>query len=91
MNSIDLWSVHGHCKCQLNTEHENSYRELAEHPLTCTNLGCESSLNVIQAAAANFSVVQMFTVLLYTAIKQHCLIGSIVWWPRRACSPVAHL
>ena len=77
MNGIDECSVHGHYTCQLNTEHETPYRELAGHPLTCTNFGCESSLRVIRAAAAHFPVVRMFTVLLYTAIRQHRLIDSI--------------
>ena len=77
LNGIDECSVHGHYTCQLNSEHEKPYRELAGHPLTCTNLGCESNLRVIRAAAAHFPVLRMLTVLLYTAIRQHRLIDSI--------------
>ena len=69
--------MHGHYTCQLNSEHEKPYHELAGHPLTCTNLGCEINLRVIRAAAAHFPVVRMLTVLLYTAIRQHRLIDSI--------------
>ena len=77
LNGIDECSVHGHYTCQLNSEHEKPYRELAGHPLTCTNLGCGSNLRVIRAAAGHFPVVRMLTVLLYTAIRQHRLIDSI--------------
>ena len=77
LNGIDECSLHGHYTCHVNTEYEKPYRELEGHPLTYTNLGYESNLRVIRAAAAHFPVVRMFTVLLYTAIRQHCLIESI--------------
>ena len=63
----------------LNAHHRMPYHELAGHPLPCTTVStdCESSLRVLRAGATHFPLLKRLVGLLYEAIRQHRLLGSI--------------
>ena len=81
MNDVDIGcNVHGHYTVALDTfsvDGENLYRDLAGHPLSCTNSGCRSNLRILQGAAPHFSVLRTLLCLLYEVIRHHKMLHSI--------------
>ena len=53
--------MYGHYTTALDTlsvDGEKLYRDLAGHPLPCTNSGCMSSLRILRGAAPHFPVLR---------------------------------
>ena len=67
LNDVDGGcDVHGHYTLALDTLSVHSkklYRDLAGHPLPCTNSGCSSSLRILQGAAPHFPVLRRLLVV----------------------------
>ena len=78
LNDVDGGcDVHGHYTVALSVVGEKLCRDLAGHPLPCTNSGCRSNLRILRGAAPYFPVLRRLLCLLYEVIRHHKMLHSI--------------